>query len=146
MKRWLGMLLALGLVGGTLYVVRADSKETKVDKDKGDTRVFEMRTYYANPGKMKALHERFRSHTNRLFQKHGITIIGFWSPIDPKEAEEKLIYILAFPSKEAADKSWKAFREDKDWLDAKAASEKDGVLVKKVESVYMNPTDYSPIK
>ena len=113
---------------------------------KMDTRVFEMRTYYANPGKMKALHARFRDHTNKLFVKHGMTLIGYWSPIDKAEAEEKLIYILAYPSKEAADKSWAAFKKDPEWIAAKAASEKDGALVKKYESVFLNPTDYSPIK
>jgi len=119
---------------------------TSEEKKKVDTRVFEMRTYYAPPGKMKALHARFRDHTTKLFEKHGITIIGFWSPLDPAQAEEKLIYILAFPSKEAADKSWAAFREDSEWKAAKAASEKEGPLVKKVDSVYLSPTNYSPIK
>jgi hypothetical protein len=113
---------------------------------KAPMRVFEMRTYYANPGKMDALHARFRDHTNKLFVKHGMTLIGFWSPINAKEADEKMIYILAFPSEEAAKKSWKAFQMDPDWIAAKKASEKDGSLVKKVESVYLNPTDYSPIK
>ena len=111
-----------------------------------DSRVFEMRTYYAAPGKMNALHARFRDHTNKLFVKHGMTLIGYWTPIDPKEAEVKLIYILAYPSKDAATKSWKDFQNDPDWKTAKAASEKDGKLVAKVESVFMNPTDYSPIK
>ena len=95
---------------------------------------------------MNALHARFRDHTNKLFVKHGMTLIGYWSPIDSKQAEQKLIYILAYPSKEAADKSWEAFRKDPDWNAARKASEKDGPLVAKVESVYMNPTDYSPIK
>ncbi len=75
-----------------------------------------------------------------------MTIIGFWNPVDPNEAEEKLIYILAYPSREAAKKSWDAFRVDPVWQEAKAASEKDGSLVKKVDSVFLNPTDYSPIK
>jgi hypothetical protein len=113
---------------------------------KVDTRVFEMRTYYAHAGKMEALHARFRDHTNKLFVKHGMTLIGFWSPTDAKEAEKKMIYILAFPSKEAAEKSWEAFKNDPDWKAAKAASEKDGPLVAKVESVFMTATDYSPIK
>jgi len=116
------------------------------EEKKVDTRVFELRTYYASPGKMKALHARFRDHTNKLFEKHGMTIIGFWVPTDPKEAEEKLVYILAFPSREAATKSWEAFRNDPAWVEAKKESEKDGVLVKKVDSVFLNPTDYSPIK
>lgn len=113
---------------------------------KTDTRVFEMRTYYAHPGKMKALHARFRNHTNKLFEKHGMTLIGYWSPINEKEAEQKMVYILAYPSKEAADKSWAAFRKDPDWITVKNASEKDGPIVAKVESVFLNPTDYSPIK
>jgi hypothetical protein len=75
-----------------------------------------------------------------------MTIIGFWTELKPKEGEEKLIYILAFPSKDAADKSWKDFQGDDDWKKARAESEKDGKLVNKVESVYMNPTDYSPLK
>ena len=109
-------------------------------------RVFELRIYHANPGKMKALHARFRDHTGKLFKKHGMTIIGYWSPTDTDEAEKKLYYILAYPSKEAAERSWKAFREDPDWVKAKDESEKDGKLVDKVESVYMSPTDYSPMK
>jgi len=113
---------------------------------KVETRVFEMRTYYAHPGRMKALHERFRNHTCKLFEKHGMTLIGFWSPTDEKQAEEKMVYILAYPSKAAADKSWAAFRADPDWIKARDASEKDGKIVLKVESVYLNPTDYSAIK
>ena len=121
----------------------------EADKEKGKKkmdRVFEMRIYHAAPGKMKALHARFRDHTNKLFEKHGMTLIGFWSPTDPAEAEKKMVYILAYPSREAADKAWKAFREDPAWVKAKSDSEKDGVLVQKVESVWLAATDYSPIK
>src|SRR5947207_2547510 len=131
-------LAVVALLGYSAHGTQGDKKV--------DTRVFEMRTYYANPGKMEGLHARFRNHTNKLFVKHGMTLIGYWSPTDPKQAEEKLIYILAYPSKEAADKSWKAFRADPDWKKARAESEKNGALVMKVESVFMNPTDYSPIK
>ncbi|WP_020476333.1 NIPSNAP family protein [Zavarzinella formosa] len=109
-------------------------------------RVYEMRTYYANPGKMTALHARFKDHTCRLFEKHGITLVGFWSPTDEKQAEDVMIYILSYPSKEAADKSWKAFREDPEWIKAKEASEKDGGLVKKAESLWLKGTPYSPLK
>ena len=131
-------LLTVAWLGHTALEAQGDKKV--------DTRVFEMRTYYANPGKMNALHARFRDHTNKLFVKHGMTLIGYWSPIDAKDAELKMVYILAYPSKEAADKSWAAFRKDPDWIAARDASEKDGVLVKKVDSVFLNPTDYSPIK
>ena len=131
----------------TLAIVFMTALPVAADEPKSaDARVFELRTYYAQPGKMKALHARFRDHTCKLFEKHGMTLIGFWSPIDKDKSEEVLVYILAYPSKEAADKAWKAFRDDPDWLKAKAESEKDGPLVKKVESVYLNPTDYSKLK
>ncbi len=131
-------LAAAGWVGFSTHEVQGGKKV--------DNRVFELRTYYAAPGKMEALHARFRDHTNKLFEKHGMTLIGFWSPLDAADAEKRMIYILAFPSKEAADKSWKDFQSDPDWKAVKAASEKDGKLVTKVDSVYMKATDYSPIK
>jgi hypothetical protein len=139
------VVLGLGVLGFVAHGARADRRDKEAGKV--DTRVFELRTYYAAPGKMKALHARFRDHTCHLFKKHGMTIVGFWSPADPREAEEKLIYILAYPSKEAADRSWKAFRADPEWKKVLAESEKDGkLLAKPPESVYMNPTDYSPLK
>ncbi len=133
----IGLIAAVGAGHVTL--------DAQGDK-KVETRVFEMRTYYVHPGKMPALHARFRDHTNKLFVKHGMTLIGYWNPIDEKQAQEKLVYILAYPSKAAADKSWADFRKDPDWIAAKKASEKDGELVARYESVFLNPTDYSPIK
>ena len=139
------LILSLSVLSVALHsaqAIKADEGEKKVDN-----RIFELRTYTAAPGKMDALNARFRNHTNRLFVKHGMTIIGFWMPAKKKEGEEKLIYILAYPSKEAADKSWKAFRDDPDWKKVVEESEKDGkLLAKPPESVYMNPTDYSPLK
>jgi len=132
------MLIVAGWGGYSAHGVQGDKKV--------DTRVFEMRTYYAHPGRMKAMHERFRNHTCKLFEKHGMTLIGFWSPLDAKQSEEKMVYLLAYSSKEAADKSWAGFRKDPDWIKARDASEKDGPIVAKIESVYLNPTDYSAIK
>jgi hypothetical protein len=106
-------------------------------------RFFEMRTYHANEGKMDALNARFREHTNRLFQRHGIELVGYWQPVDQKDT---LVYILAYPSQAARDASWKAFQVDPDAQKAKAESERGGVLVQKVDQVFMAPTDYSPIK
>jgi hypothetical protein len=114
-------------------------------EQKPQNRYFEMRTYTANEGKLDALNARFRNHTNKLFEKHGMTLIGYWVP-EGERSKDTLIYILAFPSKEARNKSFKAFGEDEEWKKARDASEKDGKLVKKVESVFLNPTDYSPIK
>ena len=143
MRTFCAALVALGLGAAScvLLAAAADKGDKKVE-----TRFFEMRTYYAAPDKMDALHARFREHTCKLFAKHGITVIGFWSPADPEEAKKRLVYILAFPSREARDKSWKEFQDDPDWYAAKVESEKDGKLVDKVESVFLNPTDYSPIK
>jgi hypothetical protein len=144
MKRFLvvaalGGLLCAGLTGTFL------SSEARGGKSL-ETRVFELRTYHAHPGKMDALNARFREHTNKLFVKHGMTLIGYWNPLDAKEADKTLIYILAHASKEAAAKSWDAFRNDPEWKAVRAKSEENGPLVAKVESVYMKPTDYSPLK
>jgi hypothetical protein len=141
MKSLLAVSLIVGLGVCGLGLSAADARK---DGKVVDERVFELRTYYAAPGKMDALHARFRDHTCKLFAKHGMTVIGFWNPID--QADKKLIYVLAFPSEEAAAKSWQTFRDDPDWKAAKEASEKDGKLVDKVESVYMKPADYSPLK
>ena len=117
------------------------------DPSTGKDRVFEMRTYYTHEGRLPALNKRFREHTCDLFKKHGMELVGFWTPIDEKDGKiVKLVYILAFPSREAAAASWKAFGSDPEWIKARDASEVDGKIVKKVESVFLNPTDYSAIK
>ncbi len=107
-----------------------------------DTRCFEMRTYYAAPGKLDALQSRFRDHTCALFEKHGFTNIGYWVPLD--NPDNKLVYIIASPGREAHDAAWKAFREDPEWKKVAAESEVNGKLVTKVDSVYLKATDFSP--
>lgn len=110
-------------------------------------RVFELRTYTANPGKFEALKTRFRDHTIGLFEKHGITSIGYWIPVDPPKSENTLIYIIAYPSMEAAKKNWQAFQNDPDWKKAASDSQKDGpILAGRPESVFMTPADFSQIK
>jgi len=112
-------------------------------------RVFEMRTYYASPGKLEALHARFRDHTTKLFEKHGMTNVGYWVPIDAQTGAASgntLVYILSYPSLEARKKSWDDFQNDAEWKSVKETSEKDGKLVDKVDSVFLSPTDYSAIK
>ncbi len=98
--------LSIMLCGVAAGVASAD------DTTKGrasDTRVFELRTYYPNPGKMEALHARFRDHTCKIFEKHGMTVVGFWVPEAHGQADSKLVYLLAFPSRAASRKSWAAF-------------------------------------
>ena len=108
-------------------------------------RAFELRTYTAAPGKMDALDTRFREHTIELFKKHGMEVIGFWSPTT-EEGASTLVYLLAYPTKEARDASWKAFIDDPEWKKVYAESQQDGPLVSKVESKMLAPTDYSPMK
>ena len=110
------------------------------------TRVFEIRTYTAAEGELDALHARFRDHTLALFRKHGMTNVGYFAPQDAPLEENTLIYILAHPSREAAAKSWQAFHDDPEWQKVKAASEAQGALTTKMESVFADPTDYSPMK
>ena len=107
-----------------------------------DERVYELRVYFANEGKLDDLHSRFREHTMGLFKKHGIKNVGYWVPVDNEE--NKLVYMLSYPDREARNASWKAFMQDEDWKAAYKASIKDGRLVSKIDSMMLKPTDYSP--
>src|SRR5258706_9130691 len=107
-----------------------------------DTRCFEIRTYYAPPGKLDDLHARFRDHTCKLFEKHGIVNIGYWVPLE--NTNNQLTYVLAYPSREAREKSWKEFMADPDWQAVQKATEANGRIVTKVESRFLIATDYSP--
>lgn len=107
-----------------------------------DSRIYEMRTYYAEPGKLDDLVARFRDHTLKLFEKHGMVNVGYWTPLT--NSERKLVYILAFPSREARDQSFKAFGADPEWQKAAKASEVNGKLVTRIESMLMRATDFSP--
>lgn len=107
-----------------------------------DTKVYELRIYHAAPGKLDALNKRFREHTTKLFEKHGMENIGYWTPVD--NTNNLLIYIVAHKSREAADQSWKAFGADPDWQRAAKASEVNGKLVTKADRYFMSATDYSP--
>jgi hypothetical protein len=108
-----------------------------------ESRFFEMRTYYAAPGKLDDLQARFRNHTTRLFEKHGMVNIGYWVPLT--NTENKLIYVLAYPSREARERAWKEFAADPAWQAAAKESERNGKLVSKAESVFLTPTDFSPV-
>jgi len=125
----------------SLLVVFAMSLTTAARADDG--RVYEMRVYYAAPGKLDALNARFRDHTVKLFEKHGITNVAYLTPIE--NPENKLIYFVSYPSMEARQASWAAFSKDPEWQSARAASEADGKLLTKVESVFLKTTDYSPM-
>src|SRR5580658_3342333 len=102
-------ILAAGIVGFRL------GQNTTVKAAATDGRVFEIRTYTAEPGKLDALHARFRDHTLEIFKKHGMTSVGYFAPTDDPLAKNTLVYILSFPNREAAKKSWADFRNDPEW-------------------------------
>jgi hypothetical protein len=134
-------LLAVAVAGAFLF-----GRASAQPADEARTRVFEIRTYTCLPGRLDALHARFRDHTVKLFEKHGMTNVGYWVPAEGEKAENTLIYILAHDSREAAKESFAAFGQDPEWQKARAASEADGKIVEKIESVFVSPTDYSPMK
>jgi hypothetical protein len=110
-------------------------------------RVYELRTYTCNEGKLEALKARFRDHTIELFKRHGMESLGYWVPQDPEKSKTTLMYILIHPSLEAAKKNWAAFMADPEWVKARDASEANGkILAKTPDSVFMDPTDFSKLK
>jgi hypothetical protein len=106
--------------------------------------VFELRIYHTYEGKLPDLLARFRDHTTRLFEKHGMKNIAYWTPTDDASKDKTLIYIIAHPSRDAAAANWKAFGNDPDWQSVQAKSEANGKLVEKVDSTFMVLTDFSP--
>ncbi len=113
--------------------------------DHHESMVFELRTYTTNDGMLPALEARFRDHTMRIFEKHGMTNIGYWTPIDKPNT---LVYIIAHASREAADVSWQAFVSDPEWQKVATESQKNGPILIKggIQQQYLNPTDFSPIR
>jgi hypothetical protein len=131
-------LFALGAV--TMWLARPAVVEAQ------SPRVYELRTYHCMPGRLEALKARFRDHTTKIFAKHGMKNIGYWIPADAPASQDTLIYIVSHESREAAKKSWTDFGSDPEWKTVRDASEKDGKIVEKVDSVYMTPTDFSALK
>jgi hypothetical protein len=106
--------------------------------------VFELREYHANEGKLDALLARFRDHTITIFNRHHIQSIAYWTPTDAPLAGKTLFYILKHPSREAATANWATFHDDPEWKQVSAASEANGKLVEKVDSIFLTLTDFSP--
>ena len=142
-SRWM-VAGVVGAVVAGIIGLRPES-ETAVSAQT-PARVFELRTYTANPGKFEAMKARFRDHIIPLFKKHNLTVVGFWTYADPPASENTLVYVLAHESREAAKKNWAAFSADPTRKQVWADTEKDGPINMKVESVYLNPTDFSPVK
>jgi hypothetical protein len=135
----LAAVLAAGVAGFRLG-------PTTTVKAAAGGRVFEIRTYTAEPGKLEALHARFRDHTVGIFNKHGMNSVAYFAPTDDPLAKNTLVYILSFPSRDAATKAWADFRADPEWQRVSKESEANGKLVTKVDSIFADSTDYSPLK
>ena len=132
-------LLAIGFGAGSWHGAAV------VDAQNAN-RVFELRTYTAPEGKLPDLQARFRDHTMRIFEKHGMKNVGYWVPQDTPLKDNTLIYIISHESRAAAKKSWSAFGADPEWQKVAKESQMNGKIVAGITSVYMDPTDYSPIK
>jgi hypothetical protein len=109
-------------------------------------RVFELRTYTAPEGKLDALQTRFRDHTMRIFERHGMTNVGYWLPQDTTLRENTLVYLLAHPTRAAADQAWRDFAADPEWQRVSEESQRDGRIVSQVVRMYLDPTDFSPMR
>ena len=127
--------LIVGVGAGIFFTSSAQSEK-----------VFELRTYKATPGNLDNLHARFRNHTTRIFRKHGMEIVGYWSPTSEEEREDTLVYMLEHADLESATASWQAFIADPEWAEVAAASNANGQILGGIEAKYMVATDYSPMQ
>jgi NIPSNAP len=133
------VLIAVGFAAGSWH-------GASVAHAQNAGRVFELRTYTAPDGKLPELQARFRNHTTRIFERHGMKNVGYWVPQDAPAKDNTLIYIISHESREAAKKSWAAFGADPEWQKVAKESQMNGKIVAGITSVYMDATDYSPIK
>ena len=134
------LFLAVGFAAGALAAPHLGAVSAQSPK------VFELRTYTAPEGKLSDLHKRFRDHTMRIFQKHGMTNVIYLSPTDAPLSQNTLVYLLSHQSRAAADKSWKDFAADPEWKKVASESQVNGRIVEKVERIFLTATDYSPMK
>jgi hypothetical protein len=144
MKQALLSVFALAAVFAAGFAVRGPLPGEAVAHAQARPRVYELRTYTAVDGRLDALHARFRDHLLGFFKKHGMTNVVYFKPMDAPLSQTTLIYLLSHESREAAAASWKAFQNDAEWK--KVSSAGGGALSSKVESMFLEPTDYSPMK
>jgi hypothetical protein len=133
-------MFAVGIVAFSTGVSVGQAKEL-------NNRIYELRTYTTLPGRLPALNKRFREHTLKLFEKQGMKNEMYWIPTDDARKDNTLVYVISHASQDAADKSWKAFQADPEWIKVRDASEADGkILAKAPDRIFMRMTDYSPEK
>ncbi len=134
------LLALLGL--SVCFAASVSAQETKTEKRP----IYELRTYSTAPDKLGVLVKRFQETNVPLFQKHGITLVGAWTPAEKDEQGDRLVYLVSFADRDAAKAAWKGFLDDPDWK-AVFAKEKEtnGDVVVRGESVFLVPTDFSPV-
>jgi NIPSNAP protein len=141
-RMWTSAAIGAAFLMG--FAVRGHVGEPVVHAQSG--RVFELRTYTAPDGKLEDLHKRFRDHTMRIFKNHGMTNVAYFRPQDAPLSQNTLIYLISHENREAAKANWAAFQKDPEWQKVASESQKNGKIVAKVESIFLDPTDYSPMK
>jgi len=135
------------VVLGALFLASGQEGIKEKTEAKAMGKAFELRVYHTHPDRMPALEKRFKDHTIKLLEKHGMKLVGFWKPVPAGEGGDTvLVYLVEHASREAADKSWDTFRKDADWMKVRADSEKDGPIVKKVDVQWWGATPYSAIR
>jgi len=144
MKRTMWSVAAIGAAFVFGFVARGVVSEPVVNAQ--GARVFELRTYTAPDGKLEELHARFRNHTTRIFQKHGMTNVAYFKPQDAPLSQNTMVYLISHASREQAKLNWAAFGKDPEWQKVAQESQVNGKIVAKVESVFLDATDYSPMK
>ena len=140
------LLAGVAVVFGTGFMLGSMFQGVNDAQAQSADRVFELRTYTAPEGKLRNLQARFRDHTMSIFEKHGMTNVGYWTPPDEPLSANTLIYIISHDSREAAAASWQAFGSDPEWRTVSRESQVDGRIVSNVESIFLDPTDFSPIQ
>ncbi|MDH3205430.1 MAG: NIPSNAP family protein [Gemmatimonadota bacterium] len=150
-KRLITMGLMTILFGAGYALGNADAPDLVASAEASpmplaqERQVFELRTYTAPEGKLDDLLARFRNHTMRIFEKHGMTNVGYWLPQDPELRQNTLVYLLAHPSREAGEQAWRDFGADPEWQQVSEESQRDGRIVSGVVRLWLDPTDFSPM-
>ena len=140
------LFTCVAIMFGASFALGSVLRGTQVVEAQSATRVFELRTYTTPEGKLDDLQARFRDHTIDLFERHRMTNIGYWTPQDTPSSSNTLIYIIAHNSREAAQTNWQNFGNDPEWQRVSRESQLDGRILNNVESVFLDPTDFSPIQ
>jgi hypothetical protein len=130
----------LPFLSATPWAVSPENNDNPVQ----GSAVYELRVYHAAPGRLAELLVRFREHTTKLFERHGMKNVAYWTPVDEPQKSNTLIYILQHASRDAAAANWKSFQDDPEWISVRDKSEAKGKLVEKVDSTFMVLTDFSP--